>query len=359
MSRAGSGRALRVALIGYGGAGAVLHAPLVAATEGMELGAIVTSQPARQQAAAARYPRTRILTEVGDVWRGGFDLVVVATSSGSHAELAERAIAAGLATIVDKPFATSAEAGERIVALARARGVPLTVFQNRRWDSAFLTLRRVLAEGRLGRPLRLEARFERFQPVDPTAWQERPADGGGALLDLGSHLIDQAVVLFGPPTSVSAELHRRRPGSLVEDDALVSLRCAGGIASHLWLSWTAHATGPAFRILGSDAAFEIDELDSQWAALARGDLPGGPGWGRHPSMGRVWSESEPGPGLRHIRPVAGDYPAFYASVRDALRDGGPMPVDPSDAVEVLRIIEAARSSAERGCVVELDRAAGA
>ena len=358
MSRAGSGRALRVALIGYGGAGAVLHAPLVAATEGLELGAIVTSQPARQGAAAARYPRTRILTEVGDVWRGGFDLVIVATSSGSHAELAERAIVAGLATIVDKPFATSSAAGERVVARARARSVPLTIFQSRRWDSAFLTLRRVLAEGRLGRPLRLEARFERRQPVDPGAWQERPADGGGALLDLGSHLIDQALVLFGPPTAVSAEVHRRRPGSHVEDDALVSLTCAGGVTCHLWLSWTAHATGPAFRMLGSDAAFEIDALDPQWAALARGDRPGGRGWGRPPSMARLWSERDAGAGLRRIRPVAGDYPAFYASVRDALAGGGPMPVDPSDAVEVLRIIEAARVSSELGRVVALDEGVG-
>jgi predicted dehydrogenase len=351
-------RALRVALIGYGGAGAVLHAPLITATAGLELGAIVTTQPARQRAARTRYPGTPILPDVGDVWRGGFDLVVVATTSASHADLAERAIAAGLATIVDKPFATSSASAERIVARARAGDVPLTAFQNRRWDSAFLTLRRVLSEGRLGRPLRLEARFERFQPVHPTAWQERPADGGGVLLDLGSHLIDQAVVLFGPPTSVSAELHRRRPGSLVDDDGLVTLTCAGGVTCHLWLSWAAHATGPAFRMLGSDAAFEIDALDPQWAALARGDRPGGRGWGRHPSMARLWSEADPGPGLLRIRPAAGDYPGFYAAIRDALIGGGPLPVDPSDAVEVLRIIEAARSSAERGCVVELAGGAG-
>jgi predicted dehydrogenase len=354
VSRAGAGRALRVALIGYGGAGAVLHAPLITATPGLELGAIVTTRPAPRRAASTRYPGTRVLADVGDVWRGEFDLVVVATSSASHAGLAERAIAAGLATIVDKPFATSSASAERIVAQARARGVPLTVFQNRRWDSAFLTLRRVLAEGRLGRPLRLEARFERFQPVDPTAWQERPADGGGALLDLGSHLIDQAVVLFGRPTAVSAELHRRRPGSLVEDDGLLSLTCAGGVTCHLWLSWTAHATGPALRMLGSDAAFEIDALDPQWAALARGDRPGGHGWGRPTSTGRLWSETDPGPGPRRIRAIAGDYPAFYASVRDALVDAGTMPVDPSDAVEVLRIIEAARVSAERGQVVRVD-----
>jgi predicted dehydrogenase len=233
----------------------------------------------------------------------------------------------------------------------------LTVFQNRRWDSAFLTLRRVLSEGLLGRPFRLEARFERSQPLDATAWQDRPADGGGVLLDLGSHLIDQALVLFGRPTSVSAELHRRRPGSLVEDDGLVSLGFSGGISCHLWLSWTAHASGPAFRMLGSDAAFEIDGLDPQWAALAEGERPGGRGWGRLRSMGRLTSDTDPGPGLRRVRPVAGDYPRFYALVRDAVLGRGPMPVDPADAVDVLRIMEAARSSSERGRVVALEPAA--
>jgi predicted dehydrogenase len=358
LSPAGADRTLRVALVGYGGAGSILHAPLIAATPGLELGAIVTRDPARRRAARARYPGTPILASVDDVWRGGSDLVVIATSSGSHADLAEGAIGAGLATVVDKPFATSSDAAEQVVARARAAGVPLTVFQNRRWDSAFLTLRHVLSEGRLGRPLRLEARFERNQRVDPAAWQERPVDGGGVLLDLGSHLIDQALVLFGRPASVSAELQRRRPGSLVEDDGLVSLAWAGGVSCHLWLSWTAHASGPAFRMLGSEAAFEIDGLDPQWDALARADRPGGRGWGRLPSTGRLTSDAGPEPRLERIRPIAGDYRRFYASVRDALLGRGPMPVDPADAVEVLRIMEAARSSAERGCVVTLEPVAG-
>ena len=222
--------------------------------------------------------------------------------------------------------------------------MPLTVFQNRRWDSDFLTLRKVLADGRLGRPIRLEARFEGYQALDPGAWQESPdpADGGGVLLDLGSHRIDQALVLFGAPRSVYAELHRRRPSAAVEDDAFVSLAFADDVTCHLWLSRAAHAGGPGFRMLGSEAAFEIDGTDPQWAALARGDRPGGAGWGRQTSMGRVTSEAGDAPSVRRVRPAPGDYQRFYASVRDALVRDAPMPVDPSDAVAVLRIIEAAR-----------------
>lgn len=348
-------RPIRVALIGYGTAGAVLHAPLIAATAGLELHAIVTTQPARQRAAGSAHPGATIVADVGEAWRGGFDLVVVASSSGAHAELAEQAIAAGAAVVVDKPLATTARAAERIVRRASSRGVPLTVFQNRRWDSDFLTLRKVLADGRLGRPTRLEARFEVHQALDAAAWQESPdpADGGGVLVDLGSHRIDQATVLFGAPSSIYAELHRRRPGTLVEDDAFVSMTHAGDVTTHVSLSRATHGGGPGFRMHGSDAAFEIDGTDPQWEALARGDRPGGAGWGRQTATGRVTSEAGDATSVRRVRPVPGDYQRFYAAVRDALQHGTPMPVDPTDAVAVLRVIEAARASAARGCRIDL------
>ena len=354
--RAGAGRrTLRVALLGYGDAGRILHAPLVASTAGLELGAIVTTDPARAGAARAAYPDAAILRDEDEVWSGGFDLAVLAIPSGGHAALAERAIAAGVPTVVDKPLTTTVASAERVVALARSAAVPLTVFQNRRWDSDFRTLRRVLAEGRLGRPLRLEARFEVYRPVDRARWQESPVagDGGSVLVDVGSHRIDQAILLFGRPGVVSAEIHRRRIGSVVDDDVFVSLSFAGDVTAHLWLSRAAHASGPAFRVLGSDGAFEIDGSDPQWSALGRGERPGGRGWGRHPTVGRVTVEDGPDEGTRAVRPLAGAYQQFYAAVRDALLGGGSMPVDPADAVEVLRVIEAAETSAREGRVVTL------
>ena len=350
-------RPIRVALIGYGAAGAVLHAPLIAATAGLELSAIVTTRRTRRRHAGAAYPGATIFADAEAIWRGGFDLVVIATTSGAHAELADQAITAGVAVVVDKPLATSAATAARIVRRAGARGVPLTVFQNRRWDSDFLTLRKVLADGHLGRPLRLDARFEGYQALDPAAWQESPDPdlGGGVLIDLGSHRIDQATVLFGAPRSVYAELHRRRPHAAVEDEAFVSLTHPDGVTSHLWLSRAAHAGGPGFRMLGSEAAFEIDGTDPQWEALARGDRPGGAGWGRQTAVGRVISEAGDATRVRRVRPAPGDYRRFYGSVRDAILHGTPMPVDPSDAVAVLRVIEGARASAARGRRTDLDQ----
>ena len=347
---------MKVALLGYGAAGAVLHAPLISATAGLELAAIVTRDRARHVAARRAYPTTAVHPDPAAIWGGGFDLVVIATASGSHVELARKAIEAGVAVVVDKPLATSSRAAAEVVRLARDRGVPLTVFQNRRWDSDFRTVQRILSEGRLGRVHRLESRFELYREMDPRAWQESadPIDGGGVLIDLGSHLIDQALVLFGRPISVFAEIHRRRPGAVIDDDVFVSLAFPDDITCHLWMSRVAHASGPGFRLIGSDAAFEIDDTDPQWGALERGERPGGPSWGRHPTMGHLLSEAVDGPAVRRVRPVAGAYHEFYERVRDALLTGGPMPVDPQDAIDVLRVIEASRSSAERGRVIAFD-----
>lgn len=356
MSTAAPGAALRVALIGYGEAGRILHGPLVAAADGLELAAIVTADTDRGRAARQSHPTAAILRDAGDVWRGAFDLVVIATPPGSHATLVERAIDAGMPTVVDKPFALSSAEGGRLVARSRAAGVPLTIFQNRRWDSDFLTLRRVLADRLVGAPTRLVTRFETYRDVARRTWQESaaPGDGGGVLLDFGSHRIDQAIVLFGPPRFVAAEIRRSRPGSAVEDDVFLALGFADDVAAHVHLSRAEHAPGPAFHLLGTDAAFEPAGTDPQWAALDRGERPGGAGWGRPRGTGRLHRDAEPGPGTRRIRPLPGAWDRFYPAVREALRGGGPMPVDPRDAVDVLRVIEAARISAAEGRAVPLE-----
>jgi predicted dehydrogenase len=347
-----------VGLLGYGPAGAILHAPLIAATPGLELRTIVTADPARAAAAARAYPGAAIHPDPAAVLAGDLDLVVIATPVRSHVPLAERAIDAGSAVVIDKPLAAAFADGAGVVDGARSRGVALTVFQNRRWDSGFRTVRKVLAGGRLGRPYRYEARFEVFRPVDPAAWQESPdpLDGGGVLLDFGAHLIDQACVLLGRPTTVRAEIHRRRPGSAVDDDVLVSLAFGAGPIAHLWLSRAARASGPSFRLIGADAAFEIDGADPQWDALRRGERPGDPGWGRHPTSGTLsLDDGEIARDIR-IRPLPGAWETFYAELRDALAGEGPIPVDPTDAVAVLRIVEAARLSAATGRTVALDDA---
>ena len=202
----------RVGLIGYGLAGAVFHAPLISATPGLSLTAIVTANEARRAQAARDHPQARLLPDADSLWRSAseLDLVVVASPNRTHAPLALAAVGAGLAVVVDKPLAATTGDARRLIDAARDRGTLLTVFQNRRWDGDFLTLRRLLAEGSLGAVMRFESRFERWRPTVKAGWRMlgAPEDAGGLLFDLGSHLIDQALVLFGPVTHVYAELDR-------------------------------------------------------------------------------------------------------------------------------------------------------
>ena len=346
---------LRVGLLGYGLAGRVFHAPLIAATDGLELAAVVTRDPDRRAQVRHAYPGTQLFDRSEDlVGSGGIDLVVVATPNRSHVPMARLAIAAGLPVVVDKPLAATSTEGRAVVEEARSRGVPLTVFQNRRWDGDFLTVRRLLDEGVLGTVLRFESRYDRWRPEIRQRWREHaaPADAGGILFALGAHLVDQAVQLFGPVASVYAEVDLRRPGTEVDDDDFVALAHASGVRSHLWMSVLAAQLGPRLRVLGDRAAYTKYGLDGQEAALGAGQRPGGPGGGEElpERWGRVGTEDD----LRELRTEPGSYQAFYAGVAAALRDGAPLPVDPADSVAVLEILEAARrSTAEREIVHHL------
>jgi predicted dehydrogenase len=282
--------------------------------------------------------------------KGALDLVVVCTPNRTHAPLARAALEAGLPVVVDKPFATSAAAARELTGLAQAQGLFLTVFQNRRWDGDFLTLRRLVEEGALGEVRRLESRFERWSPAARVAWKESadPDDGGGLLLDLGSHLVDQALLLLGPVRGVYAELDRRRPGSAVDDDVFLALHHASGARSHLWMSRVAAQRGPRFRVLGATAAFTKHGLDGQEAALAAGGVPGAPAWGEEPA-GR-WGQLGPEDSAVPVPTIPGAYPAFYAGVAAALRGEGPPPVDLAGPIAALEVLEAARRSAGSGRV---------
>ncbi len=285
----------------------------------------------------------------------GVGLVVVAAPNRAHVPVARAALAAGLAVVVDKPLAPTAAEGWDLVAEAERRGLLLTVFHNRRWDGDFLTVRRLVDSGALGEVWRFESRFERWRPERPAdAWRERadPGEGGGILLDLGSHLVDQALVLLGPPTSAYAEVARRRPGAEVDDDVFVALEHGGGAWSHLWASSVAPRAAPRFRVLGSVAGYEVWGMDPQEEALKRGEHPGGPGWGA-PAPERRGTLGA-GDQTVAVPTEAGDYGRFYESVVASLRSGGPPPVDPRDAVRTLEVLDAARRSAATGQTVTLD-----
>ncbi|WP_416982758.1 Gfo/Idh/MocA family oxidoreductase [Streptomyces sp. T028] len=351
---------LRVGLIGYGLAGSVFHAPLIAATEGLALDTVVTSNPERQDQARAEFPDVRLAATAEDLLTRAdeLDLVVVASPNRTHVPLATAALKAGLPVVVDKPVAGTAAEARELAALADERGLLLSVFQNRRWDNDFLTLRALLAEGELGDVRRFESRFERWRPQPKGGWRESgdPAEIGGLLYDLGSHVVDQALVLFGPAASVYAEVDVRRPGAETDDDTFIALTHTSGVRSHLHVSATTPQLGPRFRVLGSTAGYVKYGLDPQEAALREGERPGPAGWGEEPEelWGRIGSGESPlTGGGRPVRTLPGDYPAYYAAVAKALIDGGPNPVTAVEAAAALDVLEAARRSARDGVVVTL------
>ncbi|HEY5332613.1 MAG TPA: Gfo/Idh/MocA family oxidoreductase [Solirubrobacterales bacterium] len=344
---------LRVAIVGYGLSGRYFHAPLIGATDGLSVGAVVTSDPVRRAEAEADHPGVRVFGRLEEALDDGPDLVVVAAPNTAHVAVARAAIDHGVPVVVDKPLAGTVAEAEELVDRARSAGVPLTVFHNRRWDSEQLTLRRLLGEGTLGTVSRYESRFERWRPApSPDRWREALSSeqGGGVLLDLGTHLVDQALALFGPPSHVYAEVDARR-GTPGDDDAFVALRHRGGTVSHLWASAVTAVPAARLRVQGSKAGFEVAALDPQENALRAGRSPREPGWGLPGAAEyqRLVRDDQ----VEAVAPEPGDWRRFYVLLRDALTAGGPPPVEPEEGVAVLQIIEAARRSASDGIVVAL------
>ncbi|RYV50284.1 Gfo/Idh/MocA family protein [Pengzhenrongella frigida] len=346
MSEQGAGQRLRVGLIGYGDAGRGIHARLLRAA-----GHVVTHVAVRntERAAAAQadwpgvvlVPSVAALVELG----GDLDLVVIASPTGNHVENALAVIAAGLPLVIDKPLAPDSAGAQAVVAAATAAGVPLTVFQNRRWDSEQLTLRALLADGTLGTVHRFERRWERWRPVPKDRWRENDPIAGGLLLDLGAHLVDSAVQLFGPATSVYAEI--RALTTPTPDDVFLALQHPGGVVSHLWAGGLTGAPGPRTRVLGSAGAYLVTSFEGEPTPFAELDeaAPGGSegheGWLVHGSD-RV-----------AVPRVSGGHVDFYRAAGRWILAGGPVPVDPQDAVRTARVLEAAVVSAREQRVVQL------
>lgn len=382
------GGVIRVALAGYGLAGSVFHAPLLAGVPGMKLSAIA----ARSKADAARkdFPGVEIFGEPSEILAQAdkFDLLVIATPNNIHAPLAIAAMEAGLSVIIDKPAALSTAELNKVIAVRDEHGSFLSIFQNRRYDGDFLTVREIVENERIGPIYRFESRFERYRTMPKSGgWREttKPEDGGGILLDLGSHLIDQAACLFGRPISVFAEVMKRRPAVDGDDDVFVALEFPGEIQVHLWMNMLAAAPGPRFRLLGLDGAYEKWGLDGQEEALRKGLRPGCPGWneaiigvGNDAASGKLYLSSKGSSSaaacageraavgataadlkVEELRVKAGNYPAYYESISQCLfsrsdknysrpAGGGGLPVNPVTAEEVLvtmKIIELARESA--------------
>ena len=373
MTGTGTRTPLRVGLVGYGLAGSVFHAPLIAATEGLALDTVVTSNPERQEQARAEFPDVRLAATPDELWPRAdeLDLIVIASPNKTHVPIATAALKAGLPVVVDKPIAGTAAEARELAALAEERGLLLSVFQNRRWDNDFLTVRRLVADGELGDVLRFESRFERWRPQLKGGWRESgdPQEVGGLLFDLGSHVVDQALTLFGPAVQVYAESDVRRPGAEADDDTFFALTHANGVRSHLYVSAVTAQLGPRLRVLGSSAGYVKYGLDPQEAALRDGRHPSpdrtgkagrtdrtGESWGVEPESlwGRIGAGESPlTGGGRPVETVPGDYPAYYEAIAAALRGTGENPVTAHEAAATLDVLEAARRSAREGITVSL------
>ncbi|MET1063770.1 MAG: Gfo/Idh/MocA family oxidoreductase [Arthrobacter sp.] len=332
---------IRTAVVGFGVSGKVFHAPLIAADPAYSLDVIVTADPERAAEAARLYPHTRIVPtpEAMFALAADLDLVILGTPPLTHFDLAATAIAHGLHVVVDKPFVTTAAQGEGLISRASDAGVRLTVFQNRRWDADFLTLQQLLRDGALGEVRSFESRFEWWRPGGFGNWRDSAtlAEGGGILHDLGAHLVDQAIQLFGAVTESYGETANHGDPDGADTEAFVSLLHDSGVRSRLWMNGMAAQPGPRFHVLGSEAGYTKWGLDSQEPALAAGMTPSDPAYGvdSQDSWGvlGVGSSSAPVPAAR------GAYPRFYTKLAAAIGEHEPLPVDPAEPLEVLKIIE--------------------
>jgi len=343
---------VRWALAGYGSGGRTFHAPLLAAADGVELIAVVTGNADRRAQVTAELPGVQVVPDLAALAKLGVEAVTISTPPATHTALAHRALDLGLNVVVDKPFALTAASAADLVAYAHRAELLVVPYQNRRWDSDFLTVSRLVTEGTLGPVHRFISRIDRFRPVKP-GWPGSPADGGGTLLDLGPHLIDQALSLFGPVTRLHAQVRAVRQGAEADDEIELHLEHAAGVFTTLAAGMASAAAGPRFQVAGSLGGFLIDGFDAQEARLKAGESPAtlGSRWGFEPAS--AFGILTTAQGAVPVPSERGRWDSFYPAVASAVRSGGSAPIDPADAISTATVLDAARVSAVEHRVIAL------
>jgi predicted dehydrogenase len=328
---------VKIGLVGYGFGGRYFHAPLISSARECEFIGVVTSSAERRGLMGSDYPGLDAFDSLAAMASAGAEAVSISTPADTHSALTDEAIALGLSVVCDKPFSLNPAAARRSVELASARGITLSPYQNRRWDSDFLTVRALVDDGTLGEVRRFESRFERYAPDNGPG-----TSGGGTLLDFGAHLVDQALSLLGPVELVHAECRTRESG--LDDDVFVALRHTNGAISHLWGSWSQHAPGPRFRVTGSTASLIVATTDTQEEVLITGASPStSDTWGVEAAseLDRIFTASSSAP----VSLARGAWDTYYPTFARAVRGQGAPPVDAADAVATAEVLEAARVSA--------------
>ena len=343
---------IEVGLIGFGLAGKAFHAPVIRATPGLHLTAILQRSG---NEAAEEYPDVRIVRSVDELLAiPEIRLIVIATPNDSHHPLARQCLAAGRDVVVDKPFTTTLDEALDLVESARQSGRLLTVYQNRRYDGDFQALRQLVESGALGRIVCFETHYDRYRPnLKPGAWRERPEPGSGILFDIAPHLIDYALALFGLPEAVTADVRIEREHASVDDAFDIALYYPKGLRAILRSSILAAAPRPRFVVLATAGSYFKQTVDPQEANLRRGIVPSSGAWGAEPE--KDWGLLTLADGAefkqKRIPNADTDFRNYYANVRDALLGKASLVVTPEWALNVMRILELARESSERRCTV--------
>lgn len=338
---------LRVGIAGFGYAGKTFHAPLVRGTPGLAIVAVSSSDAAKVHAALGQ--DVRVLDDARMLAADeGIDLLVVASPNATHAPLAARALEHGKHVVIDKPFAASTREAADLARQAGERGLILSVFHNRRWDSTTRTARQLLADGQLG-PIRYAAMaFDRFRPQPQARWKEDADAAGGLWMDLAPHLLDEALLYFGAPLAIQADLALLRPGARADDMFQARLRWADGLRVDLQASMLAAVPRPRLLLQGLHGTYVKQGMDPQESELKAGRLPDGDerDWGIDPERGLLVVEHGGSPLATEIATQNGAYPCFYRELRDAILGLGPNPVPPGEALTVMRLLDAGRLSSE-------------
>jgi scyllo-inositol 2-dehydrogenase (NADP+) len=338
--------AINVGLIGFGLAGRAFHAPVISGVPGLRLAAILQRHGSE---AAEAYPGARIVRSLEEFLAiPNIRLVVIATPNETHYPFARQCLAAGREVVVDKPFTTSLEEAVALVKFAKQSGRLLTVYQNRRCDGDFQAIRQLVAGGALGRIVRFETHYDRFRPqLRATAWREQPAHGAGILFDLGPHLIDHALLLFGRPDAVTADIRIEREGALAADAFDILLHYPHNMRAALGSSMLAAVPRPRFLLFGTQGAFIKQTFDPQENNLRRGEIPKDTAWGAEPEENwglLTLSDAAGTTTQRRIPSATGDYRDYYANVRDTLLGRATPAVSLQQALDVMQILELARES---------------
>jgi predicted dehydrogenase len=344
-------QAINTALLSFGMSGQVFHAPFIDVHTGFHLHSVwerSKNAAVKKYVAVKTYRTLEVLLEDGEI-----ELVVVNTPNKTHYEFAKKALEHGKHVIVEKPFTVNVSEGEELIKLAKKKNKLLTVYQNRRYDSDYKTVKEVLEKGSLGNIVEAEFHYDRFKKeLSAKQHKEIPEKGTGALYDLGSHLVDQALQLFGKPNAIFADIQKIRPHSQV-DDYFELLLYYDGLRVRLRSSYLVREALPGYVVHGDKGSFIKNKTDVQEKALVAGRKPGGEGWGTEPTTdwGLLHTEIDGQLTREHIPSITGNYTAFYDSVYNAIRSGAPPPILPQESMDVIRIIEAAFQSNEERKVI--------